>query len=289
MYLKNNFIPLNAVLSDVYQMIESNDGAVTEDNLLEWAAVAMEHVTTFKMWEHSLCIVPVTNYKAQMPAGVQELDFIMYKKDCDVNGYMQKVLFESERTDLTPTSPNFPYVMVKERFYGFLGCQSCSAGWKFLSMSYTALDQIGARFQACEDSPSLHCICEDSFSINYGCKMLTTTFSDGMLLIAYKSHPIDSDSGNFLIPDMPAIRQAIETYVYMKIWQKRSFGTDQGARTMYQDYLRQWELLCAKAVMTQLLPDEMGYVKMTKLNKLIHHESPWAALTNMGREKFNRQ
>lgn len=284
MYLKQNWIPLNSLLSDVYRMIDDN--IISEEDIQEFAAQAMEHVTTHKFYEHALCIVDVENYRAQLPTGMKMLEFVMYRKtDCNLNDIEIIGTTSTTCEDCTPYDSNGARVYVKNAFVSFLQCQSCISNWAFLKMSFSPLDRIRSRFQVCDDSPSMGCVCVDTFSIDYSCHTLTTTFPTGKLLIAYRTYPRDN-KGNFLIPDTAILKSAIETYVYMRYWQKRSFSLEQGANNMYQQYLKQWELLSTSSKVQQIMPDEYGYIELARNQKMMYVDSPYTVFTTHGVENI---
>jgi hypothetical protein len=241
---------------------------------------AASGLTTFKWFQHELCIVPVENYRAKLPNGIQMLEFVMYKQFSPSHYHQQIKTLTSECADCG-TDSEHTVIVTKNLVKDFMSCKSCLNGWDFLEMSHSVLSNIPSRFKTCADSPSL-CKCSNSFTMDYQNALIRTTFESGSVLIAYRTVAKD-DEGNMLIPNVTEVKDALMTYMKMKYWEVEDFKGTQGAFNRLQTYKKEWEHTAANAKMRQIMPLEEGYIKIAKSNRLFHNDSPYNVFLDNGR------
>lgn len=282
MYNTSNWVSIKSALSDFFIM--ADDSVLPESDLLELASIALQEITTFKIFEYALCFADVCNYKATIPRDYSSIEFVMYRKDSSATEELTYIKTLTTKCENCVTYESGSVTLTKFAFTDYISCQSCTQGWKFLPISWTPLDRYKSKFYLCEYSPSLLRTCNDSFSPNPD-GTITTTFEEGKVLYAYRKYPRD-ENGDFLIPDIPEIKRAIKAYLFMSYWQKLSFKDDQGAHGKYKDYAREWELAAANARGRQILSDANGYIKMAKDSKLMKEGSPFDIWINTGYEHF---
>ena len=287
MFLKTNWISVNTIISDLYLTIPSD--AFNEFDLKEILYNGATNLVTYKWYEHEVCIVPVVNHKAVLPRDIKSLEFAMYKKESP-DKLQEQIITITARLDSSPDAPyqsalmNGDALVVGKKLISELtSCSSCMSNWQFLGMSYSTLSMLSS--SSCSDSPS-RCKCSETFTMNYACNSITTSFESGLVMFAYKTFAKD-DEGNMVIPDIPEVINALKTYVKMLYWEKKDFEGEQGAFNKLQTLKREWELVSANAKMRQMMPLEEDYIKVAKNNKLFHTGSPWNVFLDNGRMQTN--
>lgn len=105
--------------------------------------------------------------------------------------------------------------------------------------------------------------------------VLTSTLSDGILLIAYKSYPKD-DCGNTLIPDEENLKEAISHFCMYRYWLGRSFTSDQAAVREREWHLDRYQTLSMKAAGILSTPsiDQLENIKNTS-SQLVPRTHRW--------------
>lgn len=283
MYLLNNWISVKELLPEIFMIID--DDILSEEDVIELLYLGLEYLTTKKWLQPDLCMKIVQNYATDLPSYFKHLDFVMYRKTESPKESLNTINIYDTSSESLGTFSNGTYHLKKTVYSEFLSCSSCMQKWQFLNMSWSTMDLVKRRFTVCDMSPSIKCKCDDRFSIDYSAKKIVTTFSDGLLLIASRTHPKD-ENDEPIIPDMPEIRNALKTFVFMHYWQKKDALSESGAWNKFKDYQRQWEITSTTARMAQTAATVHDYQRIHDSNKLIKNRSPYESFYNASKQNI---
>ena len=270
-------IPLNAVLQPVYAVLR-NDTIINSDDILEFAAHALEDIRVYKMCQKSLCFLRVDNYKTKLPLALYGVEAVYYVVDIDCTSEAYNMILStttactSSEAQCTVTSNNLSTV------YTELGKNTSI--WK--PLRYNTDGRNLSLFQSNCVNLAVHC--EYSFSFDLQAHSILTTFQKGYLAVVYFRAPMN-DEGDFLIPDSPEVIEAIRLYCMKKIWEARMNMREDGAGQIYKEYSQQYEVAFARAVGNMMMPTEQEYLDSHDLKRFFWDMSPFAyGLGNLGTE-----
>lgn len=136
-------------------------------------------------------------------------------------------------------------------------------GWQYLHISDQPFDAsilCKGMYRPCQG-------CEDWWLPDIYKNRIITSFSEGYIAIVYYRHPVNED-GMFIIPDVPEFKQALISYVLMKLAEKRMWSKEEGSTQMYKLYSQRWSLFCMKAVAVLSTPDMNELINMDRNNTL---------------------
>jgi hypothetical protein len=277
-------VSIRRVLADVYTLIDQNMG-VTEDVLMEWAATGLAHFYNYKVLEEAICFRRVENHQTVVPTNMVDILSVMYLLDSQTEIGDRPCPDDkphSECISVTDTKYlNDEKTVSKKKLYELKTDPKWTA-WKYLSVgnSHATLSLMN------EDCPNIGAICEHTFMLT-GTDVIRTTFEKGWIAIHYRRPPID-ENGDFLIPDIPNVSEALLSYVLMKIFQKQKHMGVQGAKGEYNDYRREWQEFFVAGESELMMPSLPEWYNIIKLNRMFKDSPKHSIFTNnRGEESIN--
>lgn len=278
--LKTKMIPLDSVLKDVYMLLKESD--VNEDLVMEFAIRAMEHLSTYKTYEHKVCILKVDNFQAPFPAGMLGIEAVLYR--ANIQNYEEYIYVTQDlRVDVNEEThetedKKYTFKILDFKQLGFLK----QKGWQYLGLSNSPFD----RSILCNTDAMLHSTCSEFYYPDTTNDRFITSFQEGYIAVAYYAYPMNEE-GQFLIPDNPLVLEAVLSYVLSKTYQRLWNMSVQGAEGKHKYYLQQWQELCAAAVGQMMMLSLPDYINVDKNNRFFKNGSPLRIFGGYGKERVN--
>lgn len=263
-------VPLESILVDIYRVIGSNY-PVSEDDLLESAALALDHLLTYKMFEKVACLKIIDDHNVEISEPFSEIEAVLYSpvlEDDDLSEIIQ-----------TTTVDICNHTVSKKSLYSLIKC-NCLSKWKWLSVGHS----ISTMMQNC-DVPPIGCACDDSYIVKGN--MINISQKNGYVIVIYKRVIKDDETGSLLMPDHPLVKLAIKNYVLMEIYERKMLMHEEGSIGLYDRYLKQWEISSASAIGETIKPSLPEWIEIVKLNRFFKDDSPYRIFDQTGFEKFN--
>lgn len=299
---KFNYIPLASVIARVIELVSLE--RTNEKTLYKWASDGVKLVYASDTLKSSVCFAEVTNYKAKLPSTWKRLVQILYNED-SVGALNPLEIFlvgtnlvpdtiaETNpyyTTTVTPTDEELPvattdifasnnpligqpvgtYIYQHDQLFVYnRPLQSLGQGWNILPESTSRFHQaINCGIDLTQECG------KHTYSYDKGCNSITTSFETGWVCIAFLEYP-KCDEG-FQIPDFESkVPQALEAYLLMKVFEKENIKGVEGSGSMYKEYQKQWEILCAAAKGNQKMldADQLENIKNMLVRLAPHHNT----------------
>lgn len=281
--IKAKLIPIASVLKDVYLLI--NEDSVTEDLVMEFAIRGMEHLAVNQTYERAVCILPVVNNQAPYPQGLYGIHSVL-GRIIPNNDPTKYIVTSTTHLEVNDVDKSFELVedansTVLYKLLDFKSVTYTHPGWMYLSLSNSAWD----RGILCTDI-NIKCNCEHWFIPDNTASRFILSFDYGYIAVAYFRFPQDA-KGNFLIPDHPLVAEALESYVFSKIYQRMWHSSVQGAQGKYQHYLEKWQQLAVAATGELQMLSLPDYINLNKDNSMFKDYAPTRAYGGWGHERTN--
>lgn len=276
--LQTRFIPINAILKDMYFLM--NEYNIKEDFILEFAIYGMEQLTTHKLYEMAVCVLPVDNFQASYPEGMLGIQSVMYNK-CNIHLPEEFVCTSTTKLEADDES-QFISQQIETKITNFRMFRFEKIGWDYLSLSNNTYD----RTIMCKDSPNLSNHCNDWFIPDHSKNRFMTSFDEGLIAVAYYRYLVD-ENGNFLIPDDPMYMEALQSYIFYKLYERLWHLNKEGAQGKYQHYLSKWQQLCATVKASFMMLSLPEHVNLDKQNRFFRDSGATKIYTGQGRERMN--
>lgn len=279
--IKAKLVPISSVLKDVYLLI--NEDSVTEDLVMEFAIRGMEHLAVNQTYERAVCVLPVLNSQAPYPQGMYGIHAVL--GNIMPNQDMTKYLVTSTtHLEVNDVDKSFELVEDAEStvLYKLLDFKSINfqqPGWHYLSLSNSAWD----RSVLCSNM-NLDSRCEHWFIPDNTNNRFILSFDYGYIAVAYYRFPQNA-KGEFLIPDHPLVAEALESYVFSKLYQRQWHSSVQGAQGKYQHYLDKWSHLSLAATGELRMLSLPDYINLNKDNSMFKDYAPTRAYGGWGHER----
>lgn len=214
------FISINSVVPDILDTTDESLFSIAD--AIEFASKAMSQLDIYETFEEAVSIVRVSDYQADLPCGLLQVNQILYKKDFNFT--------EADACECKNANQVYKDFAAKN----FISCDYVSNNWSPLRASTNAfLVSV-----LCPNSPNLITNCQHEFTILPTGKVITS-FKDGWIIVAYLRAPMDEE-GHFLIPDDEELIQSLRTYIMYRLWEKRWNMKEEGSRERFEYYRNQW-------------------------------------------------
>lgn len=289
--IKSKLIPLSSVLKDVYLL--ANESSITEDMVMEFAIRGMEHLAVNQTYERAVCVIPVVNSQAAYPKGMYGIHSVLgnINNVADQREYLvtstTSLVVNEDGTEPANIQKTFEIVpnevgTVLYKLTDFRSINFAQKGWQYLSLSNSPWDKS----VICADSANLSSQCDHWFLPDNASNRFILSFDYGHIAVAYFRFPQDGN-GEFLIPDHPLVAEALESFIFSKIFQRQWHSSAQGAQQKYYHYLEKWQQLAAAATGELRMLSLPGYVNLTKDNTFFKDYAPTKMYGGWGRERTN--
>lgn len=267
-----SLLPLEAILPDIYRVV----GGITpfsEDDLLESAAFALEHLLTYKMYEKVACLKVINEHTVEIDEPFSEVEAVLYSPTLDDE--------DLEEMIQTATVNICTQTATKKNLYSLLKC-SCFSKWKWLNLGHS----IAAMMQDCSGNiPPIGCACNDSFTVKGN--TVSISQKDGYVIVLYKRALKDDSTRLPMMPNHPLVKSAIKAHVLMEIYERKMNMSEDGSISLYDRYFKQWEILSAASVGELVKPTLPEWIEIVKLNRFFKDDSPYRIFDQIGFERFN--
>lgn len=250
------FTSLDRVISKLYRDLGVEE--ISETNLLEWSAEALEFIATPNTYENVVNLLEIKNHQADLPIGLHAIIQVAkdnkYKnedycedikeekediKGCEVevfecpdclNTLDSEVLTLPTLKDLEPKVlfTIFPSVNNKPRFT------------PVRLSNHTFFNSL-----VCMEDSEIYKNCKDEYTIVNN--KIRTSFKEGFILLSYYRVMIDEETGYPLIPDDVSVINAITYYIMWKYNQRMWFMGREGHSDKMQYAEQQWLKYCGQA------------------------------------------
>jgi len=289
--IKSKLIPLTSVLKDVYLL--ADESSITEDLVMEFAIRGMEHLAVNQTYERAVCVIPVVNSQAPYPKGMYGIHSVLGNMS-PTNSEQQYLVTSTtslvvNEDGTTPSNIQKTFEIVPSEvgtvLYKLIDFKSINfeqKGWKYLSLSNSPWDKS----IVCPDSVNFQSHCDDWFLPDNASNRFIVSFDYGHIAVSYFRFP-QNEKGEFLVPDHPLVAEALETYVFSKIFQRKWHSSQQGAQQKYYHYLEKWQQLAAAATGELRMLSLPGYVNLTKDNTFFKDYAATKMYGGWGRENSN--
>lgn len=212
--MTSNYISVTSVLYDLSLTID--DRYYNEAKMLEWVNKGARLLRTDQMLEGKLAAIQLTSHKAELPSDLKYLTQVAY--------------------DDAPCTSNlstcYPELNLPDNSSLAERLDSTSAiRWKPMRLTTNPF-----HLSLCLDNSLLSCeVCEHEFSVSTSL-ILTSTLSEGLLLVSYLGLPLD-EKNNLLIPDNEEVKEALLHYALYRHWMSRYSMMEDGAERRMQHHL----------------------------------------------------
>lgn len=231
--MKHKFISIRAVLSNLASTFPKD--LWDEDNVIEWAAFALQTIGVYTQLEPKIAFVPIKNYRAKLPQGLVRLEQVAYNVKRNVTPENIQQLREELKI---PTDSYYEGFYTLTTQYNYVPMRKATSPFSLQ--------------KECVDCDKIYPSTLEYTLLPNGC--IHTSVSTGDVCIAYMQYPVDENS-DFLIPDDSEVITAIRYYVSMMLWELRMNMKEEGAERMFERYLGLWEVHKTKVVGKLLMPD----------------------------------
>jgi len=248
------WIKLDTVLSDVAGSLDS--AMWDENDVREWAFRALRSIGGTNAYERDVESLEVTNYKACLPDDLRVIELLAYKID---DSLTDDDVLENIMADLGYDNDYY--------YQGFTGTNWFSSQYAPLRLASSPW----ARTVHCENCVNIYSISEHTYTVNAN-NTITTSFETGTVCLAYLRLPKDAD-GDYLVPDIESVLDAIRYYVLMRLWEYRMNMKEEGSANLHMHYKRMWSVAAQKAKGEMLKPslDQLENIRQSR-NRLVPKE-----------------
>lgn len=284
----HTLISVDTIISKLFR-----EGVVNPDynesDIIEMIGEALDAIGAFKQYEEDIQFIQVTDHKALLPEGLQEIVMVAYSTAPDITtsecttscGVDDTCLgaCDEENPDECWSSHN-RYYIPDQRYYDVI--KDYTTTYKSLTgyfyKNFLPLRLASSPFSItnqlhCENCINIHYPSEHEYSIKNG--MIITSFQTGNICMSYLRMPLD-ENGYPMIPDIYEYREAITAYIMMK-QAKASYFSERSAesRILYREMESDWQWYVKSAKNKQLMPSNIderellyrGNMKLIKQNR----------------------
>jgi hypothetical protein len=152
-------------------------------------------------------------------------------------------------------------------------------GWDYLPLSNRNFDKsilCNPELPRCDD-------CGDWWLPDNVKERFITSFENGYIAVTYYRYP-QNEEGQYLIMDEPFLKDAIETFVLAKTYQRLWNMSIEGSQQKYMHYNQKWSVL-ANAAIGEMMRLSMGeMINLDKMNTLFKRDNIQKLLGGYGKE-----
>lgn len=262
--MTSNYISIKSILYDLSLTI--SDRYWNETKMAEWAHRALRMIHTDQTLETHVVYLEVCNHKALLPSDLKYLTQIAY---LDKNTYVTNTI----GLDLPDNSGLADRLTVFNQ-----------VPWKAMRLTSNPYHA-----SICLDQSIIHCTdCKHEFSVSHD-MVLTTTLSNGYIMVSYQRYPKDAE-GYASIPDNEYLKEAIFHFILYRYWLSKSMMLEEGSGQQMQFHLKMWNQLKAQASGDLNKPDINELENLSaQMNHLVPRNSRFQQmfLTLGNRERTN--
>ncbi len=227
---------------------------ITDPEIIQYMLDAIMLIGVPMAYQRMGCLIDINNHRASVPQGMKLIDVVgitekpLKTSDTEqiVRTYSTNREVTNERETVTNTevitrspSPTPDQTQVDRiQYQGVINnyrLWESSTTYKnaFQLASYTHSTTAGHT----KDCPNLYSDCKITYGIDP--KYFTTNVRTGTMYVGYYSLAKD-ECGDFLVPDVPELLEAIAIYATMKLAEGKLWQGEANARYLVEKYEREW-------------------------------------------------
>lgn len=249
-----SWLPIKKFLNNVPPNILKEIDSTT---LTSWAFEFIREYFKKLAIETKIVVIPITNNKGKLPAGIIGFHDALYSQIEPKNGCEKTKTFDEE------DEYYWVYNIVDE-FDIYLNSA--------IPMSYKGRDP----HLIVDSKISFYCKqCEIGFSVDKQMSCITVDRSDGYAIVVYSTY-LQNDNKEFLIPEIPHLFNALAHYAQYKFWENKTVIKEEGSMQLanlnYQRAFWHKDRCKAGIMLRGLNPDKMYQLIYNRFNtQLVKH------------------
>ncbi len=224
------------------------------DDAIEWIGEALEHIGAAPQLEKKVCLVPISNFKGNLPAD------LYYINQVAVNNAVSPTT-ENELTELLKQVKDIQTKLSDNPDQNFdLELRNLNSRIVVLENIYMTNESMLTPLAYCTTNfpEALHC--DDCVNRSAKAKecyyvdtdKIKTSFTSGQVCLSYMAFPTDDDCFP-LVPDDISYKEAMFWYIYKKILLGGQVPVENGINYTFAE--QQWKYYCTQARNAANYPD----------------------------------
>lgn len=250
------FTTVDRIFAKLYRDIKRDD--ISESDVIEWIAEAMEFIKTPNMYEPAVAFVEVSNHQCRLPKLFHVLIQIARNNDYEpvTPANLISESTTTEETGDTPVAldetgmPINAYELAYYRpYFDYIGeyyiTGQVIGTTKFTPVrlsNHTFFNSVVCRQEGYDD---IYASCTDEYTIIEN--MLRFSFETGQVAISYLKVKVDCNTGYPYVPDHISYTTAITKYVIYKLMERDFYNKREGSQYTLEKAERDWSWYCGQA------------------------------------------
>lgn len=257
------FTSLDRIVSKLYRDLGLEE--ISETDVIEWVAEALEFISTPKMYENKIGILEVKNHQTNLPIGLTSIVQVVRDNKHKVESCTETLCHDTNK------NPQQEQIQVE-----VFDCPEClkELDSEILTLGkleetpkgvvFTSKYKKRNRFSpvrlsnhtffntlVCEEDYDLYKSCVDEYTIVNN--TIRTSFKEGLILISYYRVMIDEETGYPLIPEEVSTINALTYYVMWKYNQRMWFMGREGYGDKMRYSQEMWDKYAGQAKSNQII------------------------------------
>ncbi len=246
-------ISSKVILRKIFRDLNPNNDNWIDD-AIEWIGEALEHIGAAPQLEKKVCLVPISNFKGNLPAD------LYYINQVAVNNAVSPTT-ENELTELLKQVKDIQTKLSDNPDQNFdLELRNLNSRIVVLENIYMTNESMLTPLAYCTTNfpEALHC--DDCVNRSAKAKecyyvdtdKIKTSFTSGQVCLSYMAFPTDDDCFP-LVPDDISYKEAMFWYIYKKILLGGQVPVENGINYTFAE--QQWKYYCTQARNAANYPD----------------------------------
>lgn len=274
-----SFVSIDRAISDVYRIVDADHCVMSEEDILESATAAADHLSNYKMMETAICLRAVNNFHAELPT-YHSITGVLWRDELDDNDD----LTQSIETTITTLAEEGVSQVTTQQVYT-LKADAASRGWHVALPGHSIPTMMHIDYPDISDGDC----CRVTYSIDHSSeRLLQMSKSSGCVIIIY-TRQISDSKGKRLVPNVPSVMEAIKAYVIAEIQMKESLAHREGSISLldrWDEKWVNWSRQAAGQLMMLTYPEWVSLI--AEGTRLINNEDPYRLIDeHYGPEHLN--
>jgi len=227
--MKNKYVSIKSVLLNF--TLDVDDRTFNENTALNWATSGYKKLRLEESLVPEVVQLQVVDHKAQLPSNFKYLVQVL-----EWTGSNQLCVEDQRAIEVTDHPGG-------DDFFTLYDTQKNYINWRVLRTTSNPFHK-----SVCLAESLTYCTdCKPEFFLDETLS-ITTTFREGIIMVAYMAYPKDEE-GYLLIPDDEDLKDALNYYLQYRYWNKKvlMLGGDQAAERQRAFSLSMWQTMSMKA------------------------------------------
>lgn len=241
------------ILRKVFRDINPNNDNWIDDGI-EWIGEALEHIGASAQLEKKVCVLPIKDYKASLPADLYYINQVAVNNavspsvETELDELLEqtneilKLLEENPDQDLTYQMRELnSRIVVLENIY--MNNETMLTPLQYCTTNFPK----GLHCDNCVNEAAKH---KECYYVE--ADKIKTSFASGKVCISYMAFPTD-DECYPLVPDDISFKEAMFWYIYKKMLLGGETPVNNGINYVFAE--QQWKYYCTQARNAAVFPD----------------------------------